>query len=227
MQKIAAELRHRELTQEIYNIGDEVADYIEHLTESVRDWDAELVEECLAEFAEILSDARRDSRTLVGELLGLRQALTSGVRAGILSASASADSRLPEPATLNADSLEADHPIDGPTVVVSELSEALDARTSSTVEWLDEVMEWVITQTDLVARNLDAVSLPHFYSRVGEGVNNAVSGWLTSVAQAHPAYARTMRGDNPPAFLAERARVDGIVARVAAKRASQGRVDAS
>ena len=35
MQKIAAELRHRELTQEIYNIGDEVAEYTEHLAEAI------------------------------------------------------------------------------------------------------------------------------------------------------------------------------------------------
>ena len=39
MHKIAAELRHRELTQEIYNIGDEVAEYIEHLIESIADWE--------------------------------------------------------------------------------------------------------------------------------------------------------------------------------------------
>ena len=35
MHKIAAELRHRELTQEIYNIGDEVAEYLEHLIEAI------------------------------------------------------------------------------------------------------------------------------------------------------------------------------------------------
>jgi len=35
-------------------------------------------------------------------------------------------------------------------------------------------------------------------------------------------YTRTMRGANPPAFLAERARIDAVVARVAAKRARRG-----
>ena len=49
MRKIAAELRHRELTQEVYNIGDEVAEYIEHVIEAIEDYDAELVEDCLAE----------------------------------------------------------------------------------------------------------------------------------------------------------------------------------
>ena len=222
MQKIAAELRHRELTQEIYNIGDEVADYIEHLTEAVRDWDAELVEDCLAEFAEILADARRDSRTVIGELLGLRQALTSGVRAGVLSASGSADTRLPEPPLLDAPTLTTAHPIAGPPLIVSDLSAALDARTTSVAAWLDETVEWVLAQTGLVARNLDAVSLPHLYARAGASVVTAVNAWLECVATDHPAYTRTMRGANPPAFLAERARIDAVVARVAAKRARRG-----
>ena len=38
-------LRHRELTQEVYNIGDEVAQYVENLAEAIADWDAELVED--------------------------------------------------------------------------------------------------------------------------------------------------------------------------------------
>ena len=70
--------------------------------------------------------------------------------------------------------------------------------------------------------NLDAVSLPHLYARVGTHVTTAVDGWLTTVAQAYPAHARSMRGAHPPEFLAERARIDAIVARVAAKRARRG-----
>ena len=31
-------LRHRELTQEVYNIGDEVAQYVENLAEAIADW---------------------------------------------------------------------------------------------------------------------------------------------------------------------------------------------
>ena len=88
MHKTAALLRHRELTQEIYNIGDEVAEYIEHIAEAVADYDGELTDDCLAEFVEIADDARVDARRVVGELIGLRQALTSGMRAGVLSASA-------------------------------------------------------------------------------------------------------------------------------------------
>lgn len=221
MQKIAAELRHRELTQEIYNIGDEVAEYLEHLLEAVRDWDAELTHDCLAEFVEILADARRDSRRLVGELLGLRQALISGVRAGVLSASGSPGSQLPEPELLDAASLEELFPLASP-VTVTGLAGALDARTDLVAEHLDELVDWVLDQTKLVAGNLDAVSLPHLYARVGTHVNATVEGWLNTVADAHPAYARTMRGSNPPSFLAERARIDAVVARVSAKRAQRG-----
>ena len=45
MHKTAAVLRHRELTQEIYNIGDEVAEYTEHLAEAIVDYDGELTED--------------------------------------------------------------------------------------------------------------------------------------------------------------------------------------
>ena len=66
MHKIAAELRHRELTQEIYNIGDEVAEYLEHLIEAIEDWDEELCMDCLAELGDIVEDARVDSGRCVG-----------------------------------------------------------------------------------------------------------------------------------------------------------------
>lgn len=221
MRKIAAELRHRELTQEIYNIGDEVAEYIEHLLESIADWDAELTRECLAEFEEILEDARVDARRIIGELLGLRQALTSGVRAGTISASPDPDSQLPEPELLDVHVLEEAYPVDGAPIVVRELAAALDARTDDVVTQLGELVDWVLDQTDRVANDLDAVSLPHLYARVGRHTTAAVGGWLRTVAEAHPAYTRTMRGVNPPAFLEERARIDAVVARVAAKRARE------
>ena len=56
---------------------------------------------------------------------------------------------------------------------------------------------------------------------MGTLVRGTVAAWLSSVAEEHPAYTRTMRGTNPPAFLVERARIDAVVARVAAKRASR------
>ena len=45
MQVLTATLRHRELTQEIFNIGDEVATFIENIAEAIADWDVELVED--------------------------------------------------------------------------------------------------------------------------------------------------------------------------------------
>lgn len=227
MHKLAAELRHRELTQEIYNIGDEVAEYIEHLVEAIRDYDGELTTDCLAEFEEIISDARSDARRIVGELIGLRQALTSGVRAGVLSASLPDDLRLPEPELLDGSGLTELHPTEGAPISVTEMAAALVDRTDLTAEHLTEVVEFVLEQTDLVARDLGAVSLPHLYARTGVLVVAASEGWLDSVARAHPAFTRTMRGNNPPAFLVERARIDAVVARVAAKKAARNRNFAS
>ena len=56
----------------------------------------------------------------------------------------------------------------------------------------------------------------------GEIVEEAVVGWVETVCVDHPAFARTMRGSNPPAFLEERARIDRIVQKVAAKRSRRG-----
>ena len=227
MHKLAAELRHRELTQEIYNIGDEVAEYTEHLVEAVRDYDGELATDCLAEFEEIVTDARNDSRRIVGELIGLRQALTTGVRAGVLSASAGEDLRLPEPELLDASGLAELHPTGDTPRSLQGLALALEDRTELVAEHLTELVDYVLEQTDLVARDLGAVSLPHLYARTGHLVIAAASGWLESVVKEHPAFARTMRGNNPPAFLQERARVDAIVARVAARKAARDRNFAS
>ncbi|MGX1738624.1 hypothetical protein ACWIB8_05560 [Corynebacterium flavescens] len=227
MQKIAAELRHRELTQEIYNIGDEVVEYIEHLIEAIEDWDDELALDCLAELGDIVDDARVDSGRCVGELIGLRQALVSGVRGGTISAAASADNSLEEPKQLSARALEARFPISGPPVIVHELAAALRARTAGVADYLREMVEYVLAQTEAVARNLDMVSLPHLYNRAGQSVLIAVQAWRHSVVEAHPAYVRTMRGNNPPSFLDERARIAEIVARVAAKKEAARQADAT
>ena len=48
-----AALRVRELTQNIYDIGDEIADYINHVSQAIADWDADLVEDCLLELEEL------------------------------------------------------------------------------------------------------------------------------------------------------------------------------
>ncbi|AKK11586.1 hypothetical protein [Corynebacterium uterequi] len=227
MHKIAAELRHRELTQEMYNIGDEVAEYIEHLIEAIRDFDAELTGECLAEFEEIAGDARIDSRRIVGELIGLRQALTSGVAAGALSADDGSGALAPEPELLDGDALVELFPVAALPQRVSDLAVVAQDRTDLTCEHLEEVVEYVLQQTDLVARNLQSMSLPHLYSRAATLVGAAVEGWQRQVADAFPSFARTMRGTNPPTFLGERARINAVVARVAARKAAAGRNFAS
>ena len=217
MHKIAAELRHRELTQEIYNIGDEVVDYIEHLIEAIEDWDDELALDCLAELGDIVEDARVDSGRCVGELMGLRQALVSGVRSGTISAASSGVNDVEEPEQLTPRLLDERFPISKP-IVVHELAESLRSRTQAVADYLREVVEYVLAQTDAVARNLDVVSLPNLYKRAGESSLIAVQAWRHTVVEAHPAYVRTMRGHNPPSFLEERARIDAVVARVRAKR---------
>ena len=218
MHKLAAELRHRELTQEIYNIGDEVAEYIEHLIEALEDWDVELVVDCVAELDDIIADARVDAGRCVGELIGLRQALVSGVRSGTISAAASGEFDVAPPAGLTAARLEADYAVTGPPVDVHQLATALNARTRATAENLREQVDYVLAQTDAVARNLDMVSLPHLYKRTGESALIAVQAWKHTVLDTHPAYVRTMRGHNPPQFLEERARIAAVVEKVRAKR---------
>ena len=84
MEHYDARLRLREVTQELYDIGDEVAEHIEHLAQAIADVDRELVDECVLELADIVDEAVEDARPLVGELAGLRQAFTSGIRRGEL-----------------------------------------------------------------------------------------------------------------------------------------------
>lgn len=215
-----AQLRHRELTQEIYNIGDEVAEYIEHIMEAVSDWDAELVEDCLAEFEEIVAESRDDARTVVAELSGLRHALTSGIRQGTVSARSALRVDLSQPERITAADLEREHPVED-LVVVRELAGALNARTEGVVKHLEQVVDWVLVQTANVANDLESFSLPMLYGRVADDVCTSTRAWLDTVADAHPDYVWTMRGSNPPSFLLERARIDAVVARVATKLAQK------
>lgn len=222
MQVFDATLRHRELTQEIFNIGDEVATYIENLAEAIADWDAELVDDCVAELEEIFEDARRDSRAVVRELVGLRQALTSGLASGTVAASAAMEDAVDRPVVLNAESLRERFPIQNSPVIVRELSQALEARTDLVGEYLAHIVSWELLETEKAARDLDALNLPMLYSRTAEIVFAAARAWTEAVATEHPGYTRTMRGAQPPAFLNERARIDAVVARVIAKRVGSG-----
>lgn len=216
-----AKLRHRQLTQELFNIGDEVATYIENLAEAVADWDSELVEDCLAEFEEIIDDARRDARAVCSELAGLRQALVSGVASGTVAAPARSK-ETPRPVLITTSNLRERFPISRTPVMVGELTQALEARTELIREYLAHVVEWELSETERAARDLNALNLPLMYARTKEAITQAAQAWLESVAHEHPGFCRTMRGAHPPQFLNERARVDAVVARVREKlRAKQ------
>lgn len=218
MHVIDAQLRHRELTQEVYNIGDEVAEYIEHVAEAIADWDSELVWDCIAECEEILAEAADDSRDVLRELVGIRRALTSGVRSGRISAYADRPQRTTAPQAVSAESLVAAFPLDsGQPVIVRELSRALAGRTQTVLDHLSQLVEWVLAETAAAAVTVDRVPLAVSFHRTLRLVEAAAEAWSTTVADAHPAYTRTMRGTKPPEFLAERARIDAVVARVAAK----------
>lgn len=224
MTATAAELRHRELTQEIYDIGDEVAEYLEHLIEAINDWDAELVEDCLAEFTEIVEDARSDARPLTAELAGLRQALTSGLQAGTVSFQpVDVADGVDKPAELTTGLLRETHPVQDSPIIVRELAAALHARTEDVIEHLEVLVEWALQETRVAANDLDAFPLGRLYDEIEERADTTVAAWLVTVAGDHPAYTRTMRGSNPPGFLPERARVSAIAAKVAAKKAAHRR----
>lgn len=218
-----AMLRHRELTQEVYNIGDEVAQHIENLAEAVADWDVELVEDCLMELQDILTEARDDSRSVVAELTGVRHALTSGLRSGTVSVrtpwgTGDVDTHVAKPAALNSRNLSTNFPLNESPVIVREFTAALNARTQAVIKHCGTVVDWVLERTALAADDLNAVSLPITYAQAHRLVEEAAHAWLDSVARKYPAYTRTMRGTNPPSFLLERARIDAVVAKVVAKR---------
>ncbi|MEJ5928943.1 hypothetical protein WG915_10015 [Corynebacterium sp. H128] len=219
MHLIDAKLRHRELTQEVYDIGDEVVQYLEHLMEAISDWDVELVEDCHTEFTEIVEEARSDSRRVVAELAGLRQALTSGLRSGTVSVRAKKREQVvAAPEAVTAEDLLSAFPLEAP-VLIREMSQAMNSRTQAVLERLECVVEWVLDRTAVAADDLDSLSLPVLYSRTQRTVDTTLDAWFSAVTGEHPEYVRSMRGSNPPRFLLERARIDAIVAKVAAKRA--------
>ncbi|AKK03639.1 hypothetical protein [Corynebacterium epidermidicanis] len=218
MQLIDAKLRHRELTQAVYDIGDEVVDYIEHLIEAINDWDTELVVDCKAEFDDIVEDARVDARRAVAELAGVRQALTSGLRSGTVSVRQRRDVVVAKPAVLT-DVTEV-APLSSPAGV-EKVARAMKARSRAVVRNLEATVEWVLDRTAVAADDLGALSLPVLYSQTQRIVDVAVETWMRDVAQLHPEFVRGMRGSKPPRFLGERARIDAVVARVIAKRKVQ------
>lgn len=218
MQVQHAIIRHRNLTQEIFNIGDEVATYIENLAQAIQDWDAELVEDCLAEFQDIIRDAYNDARVVSAELLGLRHALIAGKAKGNLALDPAPAAPEMVPGELAPQQLRESFPLASSPVTVAELSERMQARTRFILQYLEDVVQWELLETERGARDLQAVDVARLYRRVAKIVESITLSWLEAVAQEQPAFARTMRGQNPPEFLNERARIDMIAFRVYGRR---------
>lgn len=208
MHPIAAELRHYELTQHLYDLGDEVADYVEHVLQAIADWDVELVEDCLAELHDIVAEDRRDAWAASCELAGLRQALTSGLLAGTISWR-SAPRTVEEPEKLTAKFISESYPLSASPLKASELHDTLQSRAQLVQSHLGHMVEWVLDSTNFVANNLRSASLSAVFQRVEDKTRAAAESWLECVA-SNTAYTRSMRGSNPPEFLSERAWADAI-----------------
>lgn len=220
MQVLTATLRHRELTQEIFNIGDEVATFIENIAEAIADWDVELVEDCVAEFEDIIGDARTDSRTIIRELKGIRQALTSGLASGTVAATMpDGDEQMKRPNPMNAQLLRNQFPItNNSPVMVQEINHILQDRTELVRQYLAHIVDWELAETEKAVRSAeDERTLLTVFGYTSDAVTSAAKAWREAVVADYPGVTRTMRGSHPPEFLNERARIDAVVARVKAK----------
>ena len=220
MQVLTATLRHRELTQEIFNIGDEVATFIENIAEAIADWDVELVEDCVAEFEDIIGDARTDSRTIIRELKGIRQALTSGLASGTVAATMpDGDEQMKRPTPMNAQLLRNQFPItNNSPVMVQEINHILQDRTELVRQYLAHIVDWELAETEKAVRSAeDERTLLTVFGYTSDAVTSAAKAWREAVVTDYPGVTRTMRGSHPPEFLNERARIDAVVARVKAK----------
>ena len=179
MEHYDARLRLREITQELYDIGDEVAEHIEHLAQAIADVDRELVDECVLELADIVDEAVEDARPLVGELAGLRQAFTSGIRRGELGPMPNRPPG-PEPKPVDVAELSAipaplRHPVAVPTV-----AHALLARSESTAAYLEELADWVSAENIRGVEVLGSVQIPALYARCGRRALSAAAAWCVT-----------------------------------------------
>lgn len=218
----AARLRLRELTQSVYDIGDEVAELIENIAESMGDWDQALVDDCQLELDEAVAVGRTEVRSALAELNGLRQAFVSGIRSGSLSASAVVDNHPGR--TL---SFLRDHAVEpvqaAPTPVVSTatLRVNLRKRNAELTSVLNDLAEWTVEQTRLAVEE-QSVLLPQALARAEKHSREVVGRWRSAVVGDHPALVAELRGEAPPRFLAERARIDRVVAKVRSRRVAAG-----
>ncbi|WP_370625068.1 hypothetical protein [Corynebacterium sp. TAE3-ERU12] len=222
MEHYDAQLRLREVTQELYDIGDDIAEHIDNLAEAIADVDVDLVDECVVELADIVDDGVTDAIPLIGELGGLRQAFISGIKAGQLSPAADRMAGN-EPAAISVATLTN---MPGPVrhaAAIHAVSQAMAARSDTVADNLNELADWLSAENIRGVEVLGSVALPVLYSRCGRRALEAAAAWRVTVAEAHPMVARGLRGRRPPRFLNERARIDAVVAKVAADRARRDR----
>ncbi|HJC86147.1 MAG: hypothetical protein L0J74_00500 [Corynebacterium sp.] len=220
----AARLRLRELTQSVYDIGDEVAEYIDNLSEAMADWDTELVGDCALELREAVAGGRTEVRVALAELNGLRQAFVSGIRSGSLSASLSANAVIDDHPGRTLSFLRNQQvvPVEqAPAPVVSTATLRLTLRKHNTevIDQLTELAEWVVEQTRCAIEE-QSVLLPQALARAEKHALELVDTWNATVVGDHPALVTELRGEAPPRFLAERARVEQIVGKIRSRRAA-------
>ena len=220
----AARLRLRELTQSVYDIGDEVAEYIDNLTEAMADWDAELVGDCVLELNDAVAAGRTEVRVALAELNGLRQAFVSGIRSGSLSASLSANAVIDDHpgrtlSFLRGHTVTPIEPAPTPVVSTATLRLALRKRNTEIIDQLSELAEWVVEQTRCAVEE-QSVLLPQALARAEKHALELVATWRSSVVGDHSALVTELRGEAPPRFLAERARVERIVGKIRSRRAA-------
>ena len=230
-----AALRVRELTQNIYDIGDEIADYINHVSQAIADWDADLVEDCLLELEEIVAEGRAEVRPGLSELNGLRQAFVSGVRAyphpgrtlSFMHKKPGASARRSLNDATAPTTPGASDPRRARGAEFAEASaEHAPATMASTASWrmwlreqaeriradLREVEDWVINQTQCALES-QSVLLPQAYVKAEQRTIELVGHWREVIAR-QPELAAGMRGEAPPEFLVERARVEELLGRL-------------
>ena len=219
----AARLRLRDLTQGVYDIGDEIAEGIDNVAASMADWDTELVDDCMHELSDVVEQGRGEVRQYLAEINGLRQAFVSGVNSGTLSASEGNyfhpgrtlsflhPHQDPPPATVSAAAPTR------PVVSTATLRMSLRRRNTELAADLTELAEWVVAQTGEAVEH-QSVLLPQSFARSWTQTRETVAAWKREVVGDHPVLVAEMRGEAPAEFLAERARVERVLARVRARR---------
>ncbi|MGP9723982.1 hypothetical protein ACT3SZ_08215 [Corynebacterium sp. AOP40-9SA-29] len=217
----AARLRLRELTQSVYDIGDEVAELIENLAESMADWDEELVEDCLLELAESVSLGRAEVRAALAELNGLRQAFVSGIRSGSLSATVVDNHPGRTLSFLRDHAVTPVEPQPAPIVSTATLRVNLRRRNTELTDMLADLAEWTVEQTRLAVEE-QSVLLPQALARAEKHARDVASRWCGEVVGDHPALVGELRGEAPPRFLAERARVEQVLSKIRSRRVAAG-----